>query len=261
MNAVAGDALVSAIETAAASGRVAVGGGDGTQGTAAQICTKAGATLGVLPLGTRNHLARELGIPMDLAGAAKVIAEGHERRIDLSEVNGRAFVNNASIGFYPEMVRARDALRDRHGLPKWLANLPAGWATLGSLTHRRFKLIIDGAARPVRTSLLFVGNNVYSLDLGKLGTRDALDDGKLSLFAVAPNSRWGLIGFGLRAIVGRADPAHDFAALGICETLELRAHARLLEVALDGEIVPLKPPLRFRTNPGALAVFAPPISA
>jgi diacylglycerol kinase family enzyme len=201
-------------------------------------------------------LARELGIPMDLPGAAKVIADGETRRIDLSQVNGHVFVNNASIGFYPAMVRARDDLRERHGLPKWLANLPAGWATLGSLTHRRFKLVMDGAAKPVRTSLLFVGNNVYSLDLGKLGTRDALDDGKISVFAIAPNSRAGLIGFGLRALVGRTDASRDFAALGVCETLELRAHAKALEVALDGEVMRLNTPLHFATQPAALKVFA-----
>jgi diacylglycerol kinase family enzyme len=247
VKAVEGDAIPGAIEAAAKSGRVAVGGGDGTQGTAAAICAKAGATLGILPLGTRNHLARELGIPMDLPGAAKTIADGKTRTIDLSDVNGHVFVNNASIGFYPAMVRARDDLRERHGLPKWLANLPAGWATLGSLTHRRFKLVMDGAAKPVRTSLLFVG---------KLGTRDALDDGKISVFAIAPNSRAGLIGFGLRALAGRTDASRDFAALGVCETLELRAHGKALEVALDGEVMRLNTPLRFATQPAALKVFA-----
>jgi len=252
-----GRAIPKAVEAAAKTGRVAVGGGDGTQGTAAAICARAGATLGVLPLGTRNHLARQIGVPMDLPGAAKIIATGHTRRIDLSSVNGHVFVNNASIGFYPAMVRARDDLRERHGLPKWLANLPAGWATLNGLTHRRFKLVMDGAARPVSTSLLFIGNNLYSLELGKLGTRDTLDDGKLSVFAVAPNSRGGLIAFGLRALVGRTDAARDFAALGVCETLELSARKRRLDVALDGEIVELETPLRFRSQPGALAVFAP----
>lgn len=259
VQAVEGDAIPKAIEAAAKSGRVAVGGGDGTQGTAAAICAAAGATLGILPLGTRNHLARELGIPMDLPGAAKIIANGQTRAIDLSDVNGHVFVNNASIGFYPAMVRARDDLRERHGLPKWLANLPAGWATLNGLTHRRFKIVMDGAARPARTSLLFVGNNVYSLELGKLGTRDALDDGKLSVFAVAPNSRSGLIAFGMRALVGRTDASRDFAALGVCETLELRARKHRLDVALDGEIVELETPLRFRSQPGALAVFVPQI--
>jgi diacylglycerol kinase family enzyme len=259
IEAVTGNDIAARISAAAKTGAVVVGGGDGTQGTAAAICADARATLGVLPLGTRNHLARELGIPLDLPGAAAVIAEGNIRAIDLSTVNDRAFVNNASIGFYPEMVRARDGMRERHGIPKWLANLPAAWATLGVLRHRRFKLVMDGATTPVRTALLFVGNNVYSLDIGKLGQRDALDDGTLSVFAVAPNSRAGLIGFAMRAIIGWADPARDFAALGVCETLNLIARSHRIDVAIDGEIVALSPPLRFATRPAALAVFAPTI--
>ncbi len=257
IESVAGDAIAKRIAAAAKAGAVVVGGGDGTQGAAAAICADAGATLGILPLGTRNHLARELGIPMDLGGAASIIADGTTRAIDLSTVNDRVFVNNASIGFYPEMVRARDDMRERHGIPKWLANLPAGWKTLGALRHRRFRLIMDGATTPVRTALLFVGNNVYSLDIGKLGQRDALDDGKISVFAVAPNSRAGLIGFGLRAAIGRSDPERDFAALGVCETLGVITRSRRIEVAIDGEIATLTPPLRFATRPAALRVFAP----
>jgi diacylglycerol kinase family enzyme len=246
-------------EGAAKQGAVIVGGGDGTLGSAAALLTKAGATLGILPLGTRNHLARELGIPMDLNGAAKIIAEGHKRKIDLSSVDGHIFVNNVSIGMYPAMVRARDGLQKTHGLPKWIANIPAGWHALGSLRHHRFRLKMDGATKPIRTALLFVGNNVYSLDLGKVGHRDALDDGKLSVFAVSPNSRAGLIGFGLRAMVGKSNADSDFAALGVCKTMELSAHARTIEVAVDGEIMCLQTPLEFKVLPRALEVFATPV--
>lgn len=256
IEAVAGDDIATHVGKAASQGAVVVGGGDGTLGSAAAVVAKAGATLGILPLGTRNHLARELGIPMDLPGAAKIIADGHKRRIDLSDINGHVFVNNASIGMYPAMVRARDGLQKDHGLPKWIANIPAGWQTLGNLRHHRMRLTMDGAAKPIRTPLLFIGNNVYSLDLGKVGQRDALDDGKLSVFAVSPNSRAGLIGFGLRALIGRTNADRDFAALGVCRTMRLDAHARTIEVAIDGEIVRLETPLNVKVDPGALEVFA-----
>lgn len=234
-----------------------VGGGDGTLGSAAAVVAASGVTLGILPLGTRNHLARQLGIPMDLPGAVKVIGDGLKRRIDLSSVNDHVFVNNASIGMYPAMVRVREDLQKHHGLPKWIANIPAGWQTLGNLRHHRLRLTMDGAAKPIRTPLLFVGNNVYSLDLGKVGQRDALDDGKLSVFAVSPNNRAGLIGFGLRAMIGRSESQRDFAALGVCETLELASHAKTIEVAVDGEIVRLQTPLNFTVKQHALEVFAP----
>lgn len=245
------------VKAAAKAGAVVVGGGDGTLGSAAAIVARTGATLGILPLGTRNHLARQLGIPMDLPGAAKVIADGLKRKIDLSSVNDHVFVNNASIGMYPAMVRMRDDLQKSHGLPKWIANIPAGWQTLGNLRHHRLRLTMDGAAKPIRTPLLFVGNNVYSLDIGKVGQRDALDDGKLSVFAVSPNSRAGLIGFGLRALIGRSDSERDFAALGVCQTLELASHSKTIEVAVDGEIMRLRTPLKFAVKPNALEVFAP----
>jgi diacylglycerol kinase family enzyme len=258
IKAVAGKDIDGQVKSAARNGAVVVGGGDGTLGSAAAIVAAAGGTLGILPLGTRNHLARQLGIPMDLPGAAKIIADGQKRKIDLSSVNDHVFINNASIGLYPAMVRVRDDLQKRHGVPKWIANIPAGWHTLGNLRHRRLRLTMDGAAQPIRTPLLFVGNNVYSLDIGKVGQRDALDDGKLSVFAVSPNSRAGLIGFGLRALIGRTNSERDFETLGVCETLELASHAKTIEVAIDGEIVRLQTPLKFTVRPSALEVFAPP---
>ena len=256
VHAVDGPDLVHTIERLAKSGAVAIGGGDGTQGCAAAILSKAGATHGILPLGTRNNLARQLGIPLDLEGAARVIATGHSKAIDLSEVNGQTFVNNASIGLYPKLVAFRDVGRAR-GLPKWLANLPAAWRVLRNLPHRRYRLILDDAAQPVVTPLLFIGNNVYLLDAGKVGTRDALDDGKLSVFAVAKSTRWGLIGFALRTLRGRSDPDTDFAAIGTCERLAITTRRRRIPIALDGEVMKLATPLKFTIRPGALSVFVP----
>jgi diacylglycerol kinase family enzyme len=251
-----GNALTSTIERLAETGAVAVGGGDGTQGCAAAALARAGATHGVLPLGTRNNLARELGVPLDLAGAAKVIADGHTRAIDLGTVNGKTFVNNASIGIYPKLVELRDAERERTGVPKWVANIPASWSVLRNLRHHRFRLTLDGATEPVVTPLLFIGNNLYSLDAGKVGTRDALDDGKMSVFAVAKNTRWGLVGFAFRTLRGKSEPDRDFATVGMCKTLTV-AGRRRIRIALDGEVLAMTSPLHFEIAPGALKVFVP----
>ena len=255
--AVDGPDLVETITRLAVHGAVAIGGGDGTQGCAAAILSKAGATHAILPLGTRNNLARQLDIPLDLDGAVGVIAAGRTRAIDLSEVNGQAFVNNASIGLYPKLVKFREQGRKR-GMPKWLANIPAAWRVLRNLAHRRYRLVLDDAAQPIVTPLLFVGNNVYSLDSGKVGVRDAMDDGKLSVFAVAKSTRWGLIGFAIRTSRGRSDPARDFAAIGTCKMLVVKARRRRISIALDGEVTKLATPLRFSIRPGALSVFVPP---
>jgi diacylglycerol kinase family enzyme len=237
---------------------VVVGGGDGTLGSAAHARVESGGgALGLLPLGTRNHLARELGIPDKLEEAAALIAAGPTRAIDLATVNDQGFVNNASIGFYPLMVRWRDAERERRGLPKWLATIPAAWATLRRLPHHRLRLSAEGRARPVATPLLFVGNNHYELERGRIGQRLALDDGLLSVFAVSAHSRAGMVWFALRTFAGLSDPARDFAALGDVPALTVHSRADHVHVALDGEVHRMVPPLRFAVSPGALTVIAP----
>jgi diacylglycerol kinase family enzyme len=256
VHAVDGPDLIATIERLAAKGTVAIGGGDGTQGCAAAILSKTGATHAILPLGTRNNLARQLGIPLDMEGAVQLIAEGYMRQIDLAQVNGRCFVNNASIGLYPKLVKFRDQGRKR-GLPKWLANIPAAWRVLRNLAHRRYRLLLDDAPQPVVTPLLFIGNNVYSLDSGKVGSRDAMDDGKMSVFAVAKNTRWGLVLFAIRTLRGKSDPARDFAAIGTCTTLVVTGRRRQLSIALDGEVFTMQTPLNFSIRRGALSVFVP----
>ena len=257
LHLVDGGALAPTITKLARTGAVAVGGGDGTQGTAAAILAEAGATHGILPLGTRNNLARTLGLPLDLEGAARVIADGHVKAIDLSAANGHVFVNNASIGLYPQLVEARESERARSGMPKWVANIPASWTVLRGLRHHRFRIKLDDAEQPIVTPLLFVGNNVYLLEAGKVGTRDALDDGKLSVFAVARNSRLGMIGFAMRTLVGRSDADSDFAAIGTCACLTVASHRRRIKIALDGEVFSLNCPVEIRVRPGALNVFVP----
>src|SRR5436189_2777761 len=97
------------------------GGGDGTLSCAAGHLADSGRPLGILPLGTLNHLARDAGIPAGLGEAAAVIAAGHMQAIDLAEVNGRIFVNNSSVGLYPDMVRLREVEQGRLGRSKRMA--------------------------------------------------------------------------------------------------------------------------------------------
>jgi len=236
---------------------VVVGGGDGTLGTAASILIEGRRTaLGLLPLGTHNHFARQLGIPADLLGAVRVLAEGKRQRVDVGAVNGHVFLNNASIGFYPSLVRSREHEQHRRGLPKWVANMPAAWAALRRLRHHRLRVEIDGAERWVRTPLLFVGNNLYSLDGGHIGQREALDRGELSLFSVKSRTRLGALWFGLRLLAGRADLEYDFGVAETCRTLTVHAHSPQIHVALDGEVYCLESPLRFEIRPGTLEVIA-----
>lgn len=251
--------MAQAIESAAAAHRrIVVAGGDGTIASAAQLLTGTATELAILPLGTLNHFARDLGIASDLAEAAKLAVQGNARPVDVGEVNGRRFINNASLGLYLYMVKNRDELRERHGLPKWLAMVPASWAALWSLRHQRLRIDMGQGVKPIITPLLFVGNNHYSLESGSVGSRDNLTGGKLSVYAVARAGRLALFWFGARALIGLADRRRDFEALGDTETLIVRRADRSLELALDGEVQQLHLPLEFGIAAGGLNVVAPP---
>ena len=134
---------------------VIAGGGDG-------VLAGSGVPMGVLPLGTRNHFARDLGMPLDLDAAVAAIAGGTIRSIDVGEVNGRVFVNNSLIGAYPFMVIDRDQRREAHGLGKWTAMTLAFFRMLRQFPRRRLKICVEGQARPYRTPFLFIGVNEYS---------------------------------------------------------------------------------------------------
>lgn len=256
---ITGDALPDAVRAAAGAPAIIVGGGDGTLNGAAGLLAAmdSRATLGILPLGTHNHLARDLGIPPDLPGAARIIADGHVTRIDTARVNDRLFLNNASIGLYPALVRRREAVRQARGGPKWLADLPAAWGVLKRARHHRLRLVIDGTGTRLRTPLLFVGNNRYGTGLADLGRRASLQDGMLSVLALDRSTRLGLVRLALGTLAGRTDPERDLAAVAEAAAVEVHLHGNSVEIALDGEVTRMTGPLRFSVVPHALAVFTP----
>lgn len=253
LHLVVGEAMTETIKALSSAPAIAIGGGDGSLGGAAAILAKSGTTLGILPLGTRNHLAKQLDIPTDLDSAAKVIAAGRSMRIDLGSVGDKVFVNNAAIGTYPRLVRERDD----SGLPKWLATIPAAWFVLKRNDHRHLDLGWPDGNREIVTPMLFVGNNHYALHGGNIGERERLDDGTLSIYAVARRGRLALIVFALRALFGRADAQRDFDALDDVAEFLVDGPGKGVDVALDGEVMRLDLPLKFASRPRALEVFAP----
>jgi diacylglycerol kinase family enzyme len=252
----AGEMADAVKEAAARSPRIVVAGGDGTIACAAQALRGQDCELALLPLGTLNHLARDLKIPAEIEAAAQLAAHGTAIAIDVGTVNGQRFVNNASVGIYSDMVRERDAVRERRHWPKWLATLPAAWATLGRLAPKRLRVKLEQGHKSLRTPLLFIGNGLYSLDRGEVGCRSNLQGGKLGVYAVAHRSRASLLWFAARAVVGRADPQADFVLMGESERLEVNAHGKHIEIAMDGEVRRMATPLRFAVEHAALRVVA-----
>jgi len=233
-----------------------VGGGDGTVSAAASALVGTETLLGILPLGTLNHFARDLGIPADLDEAAGLIARAPERRVDVAEMNGRIFINNSAIGLYPLMVINRDLQQDRLGRSKKLAMVVASIRTLARFNHQRLTLIVNDQKEQVDTPLLFVGNNDYRIDLGAPGQRESLDDGELSVMVMRKKTRGGLIAASVRALFNRTRP-DDMVRLDQVERLRVSSRRHVLAVSLDGEVVRAAPPLDYKIRKRALRVIAP----
>ena len=233
-----------------------VGGGDGTVGAAASALAGTETKLAILPLGTLNHFSRDLGIPADLEEAAKLIAAGTERRVDVGEMNGRIFINNSAIGLYPLMVVNRDLQRRRFGRSKRLAMLVASARTLARFGHQRLTLTVNDRQALIDTPLLFVGNNDYRIDLGAPGRRESVEDGKLCVFVMRKKTRRGFLAAIFRALLTRTR-RDDMVKLEDVEHLLVDSRRSHLAVSFDGEVVRAVPPLDYRIRKKALRVIAP----
>lgn len=231
-------------------------GGDGTVSAVAAALVATEVPLGVLPTGTLNHFARDLGIPADLAAAARIIAARRVRRIDVGQVNGRCFINNASIGLYPQIVVHRDEIRQRLGRGKWVAMAMAAISVFRRYPLVRVVLEANGRSFPRMTPFVFVGNNRYDMNLLAMGARFRLDGGELGVYFANRTGRFGLLRLMLRALLGRLNQARDFDMLS-ARHVRIETGKKALRVALDGEVHELLPPLEYRVLPGALTVIAP----
>lgn len=235
---------------------VVAGGGDGTISTVASVLQSTGIALGVLPLGTLNHFARDLCIPAEVEAAVRVIAARRIISVDMGQVNERCFINNASLGIYTDVVRDRERQQRRLGRGKRWAMV---WACITALRRSPFlrvTLSLDGEKHDYRAPFIFVGNNAYTMEGFAIGQRDGLQDGHLSLYVTQRKSRLGLVTLGLRALFGRLRQARDFLA-ATAQTIEVTSRHGHLPVATDGEVALMRTPLVFRTLPGALKVIAP----
>jgi YegS/Rv2252/BmrU family lipid kinase len=234
---------------------VVAGGGDGTVNAVAGAILDHEKTFGVLPLGTLNHFAWDLNIPFDLEAAVQTIVAGHTIEVDVGDVNGRAFVNNSSLGLYPKIVREREK-QQRLGYGKWPA---FAWAALAVLRRYPFldvRLQVEGKEFHRRTPFVFVGNNEYLIESLSIGGRECLNSGQLSLYITNRSGRLGLIRIALSALVGRLREEKDFLALSTQEVWIATRHKAVL-VALDGEVEVLATPLHYRVRPRALRVIVP----
>lgn len=235
-------------------------GGDGTINTVAQAAHAAGCTMGVIPRGTFNYFAREHGAPLETAEALRWLLDARPEPVQISAINERVFLVNASLGLYPDLLQDRETWKARFGRSRLVA-FGAGMATL-LRAQRRLKLTIEweGQQREVRTLTLFVGNNRLQLEQLGLGASDghsegATSDGHVTAVILKPIGTLAMLGLMLRGAIGQLGEASGIERF-VCQTLVIKPPRwmgrRKVKVAFDGEVDWMRSPLTIRVLPQPL---------
>jgi diacylglycerol kinase family enzyme len=198
-------------------------------------------------------------LPLELEAAVDLIAKGHHVNVDVGEVNGRFFVNNSSLGLYPDIVLDRERQRRRLGRGKWAALAAACVRAARRYPLLWFRIDANGDSLERRTPFLFIGNNEYAMEGFEIGERSNLQAGRLSLYVTQRTGRFALFRLALRALFRRLEQARDFDMLH-ATSLIVRTPRRYLRVATDGEVSLMPTPLRYRIWPAALRVIVSPAS-
>jgi diacylglycerol kinase family enzyme len=238
---------------------IVAGGGDGTVNSVASEVVGTSSTLGILPLGTLNHFAKDLHTPMDLREAVSCIVTGHVANIDVGQVNDRIFLNNSSLGIYPRIVRQRE-LEQKDGHSKWWAFLRAVAAALSRYSQLHVHLQVNQEELVRKAPFVFVGNNQYQAEGFNIGDRLRLDEGVLCLYVANRCARACLVRLALQALLGRLRKARDLESM-VVRDLTVRTRRRRVSVATDGEVRSMTTPLEYRIRPGALRVIVPATAA
>jgi len=246
--------LADRVRAAIADGarRILVAGGDGSISSAAGAIAGTGIELAILPCGTLNHLARDLSLPLNLEEAAQVAKTGRSVAVDAAVVNDRIFLNTSSVGAYVSFVRARERLERRLGYH--IGSLVAGVQLLVHMPTFRVTLEVEQVTREYITPLVFIGVGERELRLPTLGSRVA--DGKTGLHVMVVRRRSGArtVALGLAAAARGVEAVSRTPALDAFLVDSCRIDRRARSVSIDGEIVQMRPPLRYRHVPGHLKV-------
>ena len=235
---------------------VVAAGGDGTINAVASALLGTEKSLGVLPVGTFNYFAKNLGIPLEVGEAVGNIARGHTVRADLGEVNGRIFLNNASIGLYPSIIRQREQEYRRWGRRQLVAYAAVARTLVQGSPFMGVHIKTGGEEMPVRTPLVFVGSNKFQIEEFGLPGGSCFDGGELALYVARPTGLPGLMRLAMQALLGRLRGERSLQVL--CTTkAKVTTRRSRIPVALDGEVLVLDTPLRFATRTAALKVIVP----
>lgn len=243
-------------DPAAAADCAIVCGGDGSLCRAAPGLVATGATLGILPMGTANDLARTLRVPEDLEAAADLILAGRRRRIDLGTVNGKPFFNVASIGLSAELARELSGELKR----RW-GRIGYALAAIRVLARAEtFTAVVSEAGDTFRsrTMQVAVGNGRFYGGGSVVAEAAEIDDGHLDLYSLEIRN---VLKLALMLKSFRSGAHGAFSEVRTLRGTEFEIRTRRPRpVNADGELI-TETPAVFKVHPAAVTVFAPPPAA
>jgi diacylglycerol kinase family enzyme len=256
--ATGGDDLPDAISRAVEQGHpvLVAAGGDGTIAAVAEAAAAHGLTLGVVPTGTFNFVARGLGIPEDIDAAVELLATSPAHPMPAAEVNGRLFLNNASLGLYPAILREREGVYRRWGRSRIAAHLSLVKTVFGAVRPLHLRVTVDGKIMRARTPLVFIARSAFQLDHYGLEGAAAVRAGRFAVFLAPDVSRFRLFLLALRLALGGLRTGRDIE-LVTGDDIVVETDRRRVFVARDGERTPMTSPLHFRIRHDILKVIAP----
>lgn len=253
-----GEDLAALVDEVLAAGTrtVVSAGGDGTAMAVAQALLGREAALAVLPLGTFNYFARGLGLPEDPEAAARAILAGRRRAIAVGQVGGQVFLNNASLGVYPAILKERETIYARWGRRRLMAH----WSVLKTFLRfqrpMKMRLVLDGEERVVRTPLLFVARSAYQLRLFGLSGAEAIHDDRFAVLLGRADNRAQLFRLAWRLVTRTMREGRDYWLFAARRLTAETTKPRTL-VAFDGEKMRDRSPFEFRMAEAPLNVILP----
>jgi len=259
VRAVAGEEITELVREAVASAgteMVVAGGGDGTLNAVATELVDTGKVFAALPLGTLNHLAKELGMPQELDAAIDAIGQGVVREMNVGEVNGRPFLLFSAIGLYADIVKHRDAQRRALGRKKWPAMFVAAVKVFTRFPLMWVRVTTDEGSWWRLTPAVYVSISEYQKELFGVENVACRERQGLDVFVAAKQSRLGMIWMVIKAALGMVKPLKDYEAMCV-QACELGLRQRSVRVGIDGEVVSMETPLKYRLRRGVLRVMVP----
>ncbi|GAA5186003.1 diacylglycerol kinase family protein [Acinetobacter kookii] len=250
------DKIIERHQQAEEIGVVVAAGGDGTLNTVATRLIGTEIPMGVFPLGTFNYVARLLHIPLDLLKAADVIATGKIREVHVAQINDHIYLNNASLGLYPLFIQRRELYNRSFGRFALHAYTSALDVLIRDRKELKLEVEIDGKKYPVKTPLIFFGNNQLQLAEMNLRIAKCAELGKVVGVIVAKSDKPTLFKILWQLIRGKLDHTPEVYSFS-ADKVQIHSKAKKLTLALDGEIVEMQPPLQISVRKHALKIMVP----